>query len=946
MASVVNQTAGQTLRGPTQLLLLALCLIAPTAPTALAQSSFETPAAYYEDASQRLTEDDVGGAIIQLKNALQLDKSHLPSLLLLGQAQLLNGRADEAVLTLSDAMLQGADPRAAVPQLVEAMLREGQYSALLKQITPSQAPDSVRAEVEAAHAQAYVGLSRLPEANLALNRAQALDANNLRARLVAVTLHLRKGETGPAMDTAQNLIEQAPRDTRSWNSYGSVLHLTGQLEEAIAAYQRAVELASRNIDARIALVSLLMDLDRNSQAQPHITFVTENYPYEPRGAYFAALAAAQRGDREAELESLNLAASILDALPPAQVNGDPQLLMIGALANFGLGAFDVSRRYVESYRVINPDDLGAQRLLATTLLALGEEQVAAQLLLQMRRSAPDNPQVIALLASAYEQEGQYNRAAQLLMELEGAGSGTLDTDRQLGISLLNAGDLSSGIATLEAVRRAQPNRSGIDTSLALAYLRAGRATDALAIVDAALAGEPDNENLQNLQAVALLRAGRQSKAIERFTAITASTPEFVPARVNLSQIYREQGDLDAAAAVLEPVLAGAEVSPQVLYERARLDAQLGNTDEARRLAEQALAEQPGNAAIGRFLVRLHIAANDEDAAEEAARSVARNSASFESQALLGQTLAALNKPSQAALVYTQMVRSADFNTPVLYRIAVLQSDIGAYGSALYALSNGLRGNAMHQPSRRAELKMLLALDKADQAARRAGDYRQDYPSDPGGYLAGAEAALRTGDYGDAEALFTRATELDAEIEGTLGIARTQMTSGALRAAERTLTDYLTRGDDLRLLAAYSDLLMGQQRWADADATLSQILEQAPDSVAHLNNRALARFAMDAEGALPDAKRAQQLAPENPDVNDTLGWLLTESGDPAAALPYLREAATRRSDSPTVRYHLGATLAALGRTREALAELYFALEQSDSFAEAAAARQLQADLEKL
>ncbi len=48
---------------------------------------------FYEDALVRFEKKDMGGAIIQLKNALQIDKNMLPVQVLLGKALLKNGDA-------------------------------------------------------------------------------------------------------------------------------------------------------------------------------------------------------------------------------------------------------------------------------------------------------------------------------------------------------------------------------------------------------------------------------------------------------------------------------------------------------------------------------------------------------------------------------------------------------------------------------------------------------------------------------------------------------------------------------------------------------------------------------------------------------------------------------------------------------------------------------------
>ena len=183
-------------------------------------------------------------------------------------------------------------------------------------------------------------------------------------------------------------------------------------------------------------------------------------------------------------------------------------------------------------------------------------------------------------------------------------------------------------------------------------------------------------------------------------------------------------------------------------------------------------------------------------------------------------------------------------------------------------------------------------------------------------------------------------------EGALGIYRTLRKRGQLEASKQALREGLQQlPENLRLTAALSDVLINEQNWRDALPLLDTILEQRPDSVAHLNNRALARSELGEPGALEDAQKAQQLDPSNPQVNDTLGLILVKSGDAFGGLGFLREASVRSSKDPSIKLHLAMALSALGRDREALSELYQALETDQLFSERSLAEDLQKALQK-
>jgi Flp pilus assembly protein TadD len=65
-----------------------------------------------------------------------------------------------------------------------------------------------------------------------------------------------------------------------------------------------------------------------------------------------------------------------------------------------------------------------------------------------------------------------------------------------------------------------------------------------------------------------------------------------------------------------------------------------------------------------------------------------------------------------------------------------------------------------------------------------------------------------------------------------------------------------------------------------------------------------------------ARSAYELAPENPSIADTLGWILLQKGNIPEALDLLRNAHEGSPGNPEVTYHYGAALARNGDTASA------------------------------
>ena len=119
-----------------------------------------------------------------------------------------------------------------------------------------------------------------------------------------------------------------------------------------------------------------------------------------------------------------------------------------------------------------------------------------------------------------------------------------------------------------------------------------------------------------------------------------------------------------------------------------------------------------------------------------------------------------------------------------------------------------------------------------------------------------------------------------------------------------------------LATAYIDV----GRHDAAVAAHELLLEVLPDDAAILNNLAWLYQRVADPRALGLARRAHALAPNEPGLSDTLGWILVQQGQAGEGLAILRDAEARAAGVAEIDYHIGVALSQLGRTDEARAAL--------------------------
>ena len=239
--------------------------------------------------------NDTKGAIIQLKNALQQDGKNLPALVLLGKAYLKAGQPLGADRVLADAERLGAARSEIIAMQVEVYHILGRNQDLLDRFSPDGLPPGVSYKVLVTRAYAQMDLGKDTEAIQSLEQARQIDPDNPAALVAQSLAQLRMNNFPAAQDLANLAISKSPADPAVWNMKASIAHAQGNLQDALAGYSKALTLQPDYLDALIARASLLLDLNRDSDAGRDIAVLTQKFSDDPRSAYLHALLAGRQG---------------------------------------------------------------------------------------------------------------------------------------------------------------------------------------------------------------------------------------------------------------------------------------------------------------------------------------------------------------------------------------------------------------------------------------------------------------------------------------------------------------------------------------------------------------------------------------------------------------------------------------------------------------------------
>ena len=156
-------------------------------------------------------------------------------------------------------------------------------------------------------------------------------------------------------------------------------------------------------------------------------------------------------------------------------------------------------------------------------------------------------------------------------------------------------------------------------------------------------------------------------------------------------------------------------------------------------------------------------------------------------------------------------------------------------------------------------------------------------------------------------------------------------AGKSKAADARLTQWLKNHPvDIPTRMYQAGIHLASKQNKAAIEQYQAVLQQNAKNIPALNNLAWLYQQEKDSRALGYAEKANQLAPDNPAILDTLGWMLVEQGNTTRGLPLLQKAASAAPETTAIRYHYVLGLVKSGDKAKARKELEQILATGKAF----------------
>jgi len=622
----------------------------------------------------------------------------------------------------------------------------------------------------------------------------------------------------------------------------------------------------------------------------------------------------------------------------------------------------------------SPDTPQFRSLLGAIHLARGELGQAEQQFLSVLANSPRDPAAVKLLAETRLRQQRPEAALTALRSVEENAAVDPQIGLLSGVANLLTGNTEQGLLYLQQAAALDPTNELLKLQLARAYLVAGRSADASALLQGAFNAGSAGLEAAMLRLLADIRQGGDGAGEAAAQDLLQSYPDEPRALTAAAMYFQLRGDNQRARELFDRA-AERETDGAVarMFVAAAL-VQDGRREDAEQLLRRVVEQQPDNGQALNALAELAIArgALDEGAAfltraaehsdavlprlalvqlqirqgnlaaakEQLALAATAAPDSPEVTAVSGVLALAEGRPQDAVPLLTKAEAALPNRIGVTLALARAQIASDKADAARATVQRVLASAPRSLPLRLVLGEAELRLGNAEEALSIAAQLKADYPAQSGGYILEADAQIATRRYTAAADTLASAFDRDPRWAVLTRLTEARQLAGQSAEALSEIQQWVAANPQhVPGALTLAGLLQNADRDDEALGRYQAVIAIDDKNLAALNNAAWLAHELDRPDALQLAEKAHSLAPDNPAVLDTLGWILLGQKRQSEAIPHLSRAAQLAPNAPEIRYHLASALAADGKSAEARSILTTVVNGSRDFEGKTEARRL-------
>jgi cellulose synthase operon protein C len=587
------------------------------------------------------------------------------------------------------------------------------------------------------------------------------------------------------------------------------------------------------------------------------------------------------------------------------------------------------------------------------LLALGDGAGAQSALERAVANGMKQEQLSHLFAHAYLLQGNADRAMAEARTAPPSREAQAYAGRVRAGAALAMGDMVRAGAELDAAITLTPKSSLLWTDVGRFRMKNGNIAGAVAATQIAVTNNPNNVD-------ALMQMGELTRgqyglmaAIPWFARILVIDPDNLGAMQAMAATLGDAGRNVEMLAMTRKILEADPGNAQAYFLQAVLAARANKIDLARSLIYRINGKMDTVPAMMLLSAVLDLKEGNSESAITTLRNLVKaQPINLKARRLLGTAMWHSGDAKSAISILQPIANRADADSYTLSVIGRAYEEDGNRGAAATYLDRAsmpvrgepvpfeLQGNLIDLAKRNADdadvviprISNLIASGNGVEALTMSEALRNKNPGVPAAHVLVGDSLLALNRPADAALAYQKAANIQFSESTALRLVAALQKSNQDGAALRVLDLFLGQNPrSVPGLLLASDHFMATGQWDRAIAILDGLrLRLGNRDATLLSNLAWAWFSKgNAEQAVTFARAAYSVAPANPAVVNSSGWILYKTGkDKVAGVALLQKAVGIAPNHPNLRYQLAQALIGTGQREAARIHLQKASATAD------------------
>lgn len=859
----------------------------------------ESPDNLLLSAKNYLAQNDSKAAIIQIKNVLQKNPDLPEARFLLGRAFLENSDPAGAEVELRKALDLKHPQELVTPLLAKALLDQGHAKELTDEMSRIELNQATsRASLQLSLASAYALQGDTERSQAALGAALGADPGYVPALIAQARQKAEVRDYEKAREMVEAILVREPENHDAWKLKGDIhLYAESNIENALIAYRRAVQIKPDFLAAQVAITTILIKQGDLAEATAQMERIQKIAANHPRTNFLQAQLAFQKKDFKLTRDMVQ---QVLKVSP-----GNIQALQLAGAAEFQLNALPQAQVYLSKALEAAPTLPLARRLLVVTYLRSGQPAKAMEALLPGLQRENVDSGLLSVAGEVYLQNGDVKKAEYYFTKA--SRQAPQDGRKRTALALVHLinGPADAALEELQGIAVSDTGTTA-DMALISTHLRRRDFDGALAAIARLEKKTPTSPLASHLRARTLLVKGETAGARKSFERALAIEPTYFPAVAGLAALDMVDKKPEEAKKRFDAVLARDPKNGQALLALAELAARSGaDTAQVSKLIGNAVAANPTDVPTRLLLIDFYLRNRDVKAASSAAQNaVAAMPDSPEILNALGRTQQASGDYNQAATTFNKLTTMQPLSPlPYLHLADAYMADNNRT-AASSSLHKALAIKPDLLEAQRALIVLAVDQSKFQDALAIAHTVQKQRPKEAVGYVLEGDIHVAEKNLETAIAAYRDGLKQVNSTELALKLHSVLMSHGKTPEADKFSAAWQKdNAKDAAFLFYLADAALARNDYPGAEKHYAAVVKLQPGSAIAYNNLAWVSFKLNKESAIGYAEKANALSPGKPAFMDTLAMLLSSKGDHIKALELQNKALALQPENPVLKLNL-------------------------------------------